>query len=158
MSIRNSRCTGSKSLNFLWSRGSAVNTAPMSILSCAQNATRCSRRGTITGACLGGGVGGRAHLPEGIGGIVAEIADVDVVAGGEGELAPAQQVVRGGLLVLRAVAQPFAHELRREDAVVVPAMGNRRSSPRRWAARCGALQRTGGGAPARTPAAGRRWA
>ena len=43
---------------------------------------------------------------------------------GEGELAPAKQVVRGGLLVLRAVAKPFAHELRREDAAVVPAMGN----------------------------------
>ena len=81
------------------------------------------------------GFGLRAHLPERIGTIVAEVADVDVIAGGEGELAPAEQVVRGGLLVLRAVAQPFAHELRREDATVVPAI-NPGVSGRRWA--CGA--------------------
>ena len=49
--------------------------------------------------------------------LVAQVADVHAAAS-EGELAVLKQLRR--LVALRAVSEPPAHELRREDAVVVP--------------------------------------
>eukprot|EP00965_Chrysotila_dentata_P015114 499935-Pleurochrysis_carterae.AAC.1 len=62
-----------------------------------------------------------AHLFERARVLVREVAYVDVVARGERELAPVEQLRLGVGRVLREVAEPAAHELRREDAVVVPA-------------------------------------
>ena len=62
-----------------------------------------------------------ACLLEASGVLVAEVTDVDVVSCGEGELAVGQQLRPSVRLVLRSVAQPAAHELRREDTVIVPA-------------------------------------
>ena len=53
--------------------------------------------------------------------LIAQVTNVDVVARRERELTPMEQVSAGLLLVLCIVAEPAAHEVDREDPVVVPA-------------------------------------
>ena len=61
-----------------------------------------------------------AHLDQVIRALVAEVPDVHVITRREGELTPVEQIVGAGGLGLCAIAEPPAHELRRENATIVP--------------------------------------